>query len=193
MRSNQLVWVVLLLGWMAGSTWWHVCHIKQLCDGDAPALTAAVPPVALPDTAAVTTPAANSVTAPATPTVEQKLAEKEVFTSVFKPIDLYFPSGKTEFIRTAETEKFFAEAAKYLPRHTDKSLTLTGYTDNVGSTALNLRLSRERAESVRQQMERAGVAAGQLQVLGKGKANPKATNATDAGQRANRRVTVVVN
>ncbi|GAB3990512.1 hypothetical protein GCM10028807_17840 [Spirosoma daeguense] len=33
--TNKTPWIILLILWMLGSTWWHVCKIKQLCINDA--------------------------------------------------------------------------------------------------------------------------------------------------------------
>jgi OmpA-OmpF porin, OOP family len=75
------------------------------------------------------------------PATEEGLAAAEKYTSVFEPIDLYFPLGTANYIKTPETAKFFAEAAKYLAAHKDKKLQLTGHTDNSGPDATNLRLT----------------------------------------------------
>jgi OOP family OmpA-OmpF porin len=40
MSNNKTLWWILLIGWMGGSTYWHVCKIKQLCD--APLSTSTV-------------------------------------------------------------------------------------------------------------------------------------------------------
>ena len=42
---KTLAWI-LLIGWIGGSTYWHVCKIKQLCDG--PTASATVPAYAIP-------------------------------------------------------------------------------------------------------------------------------------------------
>ena len=34
MPIKTLAWIALI-GWIAGSTYWHVCKIKMLCDGPA--------------------------------------------------------------------------------------------------------------------------------------------------------------
>ena len=208
MFTNRLPWVILLLVWMAGSTWWHVCSIKQLCGNDAPVAAspaAAAPENDLPGTAAMdsvsttkpmpTTPAVAPITAepaPAGPVTEASLAAKETYTSVFEPINLYFPPGEAYYIKTGETNKFFTEATTYLAAHKDKKLVLTGYTDNVGRDAVNLQLSRDRANSVKVRLRQSGIATQQIRVVAKGEAEPKADNKTVAGRRANRRVTVVV-
>jgi OOP family OmpA-OmpF porin len=37
MSNNKTLWWILLIGWIGGSTYWHICKIKLLCD--APLLT----------------------------------------------------------------------------------------------------------------------------------------------------------
>jgi OOP family OmpA-OmpF porin len=68
------------------------------------------------------------------------------------------------------------------------NLKLAGYTDNVGSVAANLKLSKARAEAVKTYLAQQGVDSSKIQADGFGKANPIATNATDAGRQINRRV-----
>ena len=140
-------------------------------------------------TAVVSTPVPMTVAESAT---EESLAAVEKFTSVFEPIDLYFSLNGASYIKTPETTKFFAEAAKYLSAHKGRKLLLTGYTDNSGSDAANLRLARERAKEVSVRLRQSGIDQGQVAVEAKGEADPKASNETREGRKANRRVTVVV-
>jgi outer membrane protein OmpA-like peptidoglycan-associated protein len=67
-------------------------------------------------------------------------------------------------------------------------LTIGGYTDNTGDPAANLKLSEDRAMSVRNQLVGMGIAPDRLTAKGYGEANPIATNATERGRAANRRV-----
>ena len=68
------------------------------------------------------------------------------------------------------------------------NLKLAGYTDNVGSASFNLKLSRERAESVKTYLVSQGASAAKIQAEGFGKSNPIATNKTEKGRQLNRRV-----
>ena len=140
-------------------------------------------------------PTADTATVPVTgpiPATEAELAAAEKYTSVFEPINLYFPLGKADFIKTPETTKFFDEAARYLATHPDKKLLLTGHTDNSGPDAVNLRLSRDRADEVKVRLRKSGISQGQIVVEAKGETAPKVPNDTREGRKANRRVTVVV-
>lgn len=78
--------------------------------------------------------------------------------------------------------------AQLLKENPELRLALNGYTDNTGNAALNLRLSKERAEAVKAYLVSQGIAEGRLQAEGYGIANPRADNATAAGRALNRRV-----
>ena len=67
-------------------------------------------------------------------------------------------------------------------------IEVAGYTDITGSAALNLRLSRARADAVRTYLARKGVAPPRMIARGYGPGNPVAPNTTPEGRALNRRV-----
>ena len=71
-------------------------------------------------------------------------------------------------------------------------LQLEGHTDSIGSDDYNLNLSQQRADSVRDFLIEQGVQADSITAVGMGKADPVASNDTDAGRQQNRRVELVV-
>ncbi|RYE28461.1 MAG: OmpA family protein [Sphingobacteriaceae bacterium] len=68
------------------------------------------------------------------------------------------------------------------------TLKLAGHTDNTGSAALNMKLSKDRAEAVRQYLIDKGANASRIESVGYGSTQPIATNKTAAGRQQNRRV-----
>lgn len=68
------------------------------------------------------------------------------------------------------------------------SLKLAGHTDNIGSDAANLKLSKDRAESVKAYLVDRGANPSRIEATGYGKAQPIASNKTAAGRQKNRRV-----
>ncbi|MGY4384256.1 OOP family OmpA-OmpF porin [Pedobacter sp. UYP24] len=68
------------------------------------------------------------------------------------------------------------------------SLKLAGHTDNTGSMALNLRLSKDRAESVKAYLVSQGANASRIEATGYGPNQPIASNKTAEGRQQNRRV-----
>ncbi|GAB5098779.1 OmpA family protein [Caballeronia sp. HLA56] len=67
-------------------------------------------------------------------------------------------------------------------------LQIAGYSDNTGGAALNLQLSKKRAEAVRSYLVQHGIPSDSLTAQGFGDANPVADNSTAAGRMANRRI-----
>lgn len=68
------------------------------------------------------------------------------------------------------------------------SLKLAGHTDNTGSQELNMRLSKERAESVKAYLVSKGANPSRIEATGYGPNQPIASNATAEGRQINRRV-----
>lgn len=126
------------------------------------------------------------------PTTENALAEAQKYQGLFKPLDLYFNTGSTDYIKTDDNQKFVEEAAKYLAANKEKKLLLTGHTDNTGTAAGNLELSKKRAGEVKRDLITAGLPENQLVIAAKGQSTPKETNNTAEGRAANRRVAIVV-
>ncbi|MEW5787968.1 MAG: OmpA family protein [Pseudomonadota bacterium] len=72
-------------------------------------------------------------------------------------------------------------------------IEIQGHTDNLGSAAANLRLSRERAQAVRDYLhEQEGIPLHRLAVAAYGESKPVADNKTRDGRARNRRVMLVV-
>ncbi len=84
-----------------------------------------------------------------------------------------------------KTLRFLADSLK---NHASVKLAVLGYCDSTGSASLNQRLSRKRAELARRFLIARGIAAARLSARGPGSANPRASNATEAGRAQNRRV-----
>jgi len=71
-------------------------------------------------------------------------------------------------------------------------VTVGGHTDNSGSSAANMELSKARAESVADALTRNGVSADRVQSEGFGDSRPVADNSSEDGRLQNRRVTLEV-
>ena len=80
--------------------------------------------------------------------------------------------------------------ADVVVRYGKTSLTVVGHTDNVGSDAYNQKLSERRAYSVAQYLESKRVDSMRLAISGKGETQPVASNNSDNGRQANRRVEI---
>ncbi|MBE9600990.1 OmpA family protein [Pedobacter sp. MC2016-24] len=110
-------------------------------------------------------------------------ADRKVVDEAIK--NLEFDLGKAT-IRS----KSYATLNKVAALLVDKnfSLKLAGHTDNTGSMALNLRLSKERAESIKAYLVSQGANASRIEATGYGPNQPIASNKTAEGRQKNRRV-----
>jgi outer membrane protein OmpA-like peptidoglycan-associated protein len=87
----------------------------------------------------------------------------------------------------------FLRRVSRLVRRARVASTVAGYTDSTGPADYNLRLSLERAHSVRRFLIQPGrVRARLLRPIGLGEGRPLASNATEIGRQRNRRVVLTV-
>ncbi len=81
----------------------------------------------------------------------------------------------------------------FMNENKDKTANLSGYTDNVGTEAYNLKLSDRRWMSVKDYVVKKGVDSSRVSGQGFGETKPIADNKTAAGRSKNRRVEIKVN
>lgn len=79
-----------------------------------------------------------------------------------------------------------------LKKYNKTSITITGFTDNVGTAAYNQELSERRAQSVGSYLASQGVSQNRIYTQGRGERNPIASNSTVQGRAMNRRVEVTL-
>ncbi len=85
-----------------------------------------------------------------------------------------------------------AKVAGIILGHPGLKIAVEGYTDSVGGDEYNMRLSENRANSVRDYLVAQGLSGDNITAQGFGKSDPVADNHTAAGRQMNRRVQLVV-
>jgi outer membrane protein OmpA-like peptidoglycan-associated protein len=139
-----------------------------------------------PFDAAAATKAANDKAAAALSAVSKDAPPAEVL-PLLNLIVVNFASGSAAVPADAEPVlRLAAQVLTALPA--GARIAVVGHTDNTGTAAGNEALSLQRAQAVKTALTSFGAAADRLQVAGMGDARPIATNATDAGRFANRRI-----
>jgi outer membrane protein OmpA-like peptidoglycan-associated protein len=104
--------------------------------------------------------------------------------------DVLFDAGKYTLMPGAREK--LAKVAGILLAYPSLNIAVGGYTDNVGNSQLNQRLSEQRAAAVRDYLVKDGVAGASVTAMGYGDSKPVASNNSAAGRQANRRVELVV-
>ena len=100
---------------------------------------------------------------------------------------IHFNTGSDAVL--PESAPVLRQVTAYMQAHPDVKLRITGYTDNIGSAASNLDLSKRRASSVAAVLsQQFGVSADRFATDGMGDAQPVGSNATPEGRAMNRRV-----
>ncbi|RYE22766.1 MAG: OmpA family protein, partial [Sphingobacteriales bacterium] len=104
----------------------------------------------------------------------------------FAATAVQFETGKAVIKKTSY--KLLDEIVGILNNYPDYMMTIDGHTDDVGSDETNLKLSRDRAASVKNYFVSKGVGTDRIATNGYGETQPVASNKTAAGRAKNRRV-----
>ena len=84
------------------------------------------------------------------------------------------------------------KVADFMKENPDATAMIEGYTDNVGKRAANIKLSQQRADSIKAYLvKKFGINSARLKAVGYGPDKPVASNATKEGKQKNRRVRAV--
>jgi len=103
--------------------------------------------------------------------------------------DVLFETGKSNLV--GEGPASMVKIADFFRRNPQRSASIEGYTDSVGSAGMNQNLSERRASSVKTALVDLGVPTNRLTTRAHGEDMPAATNSTAAGRQMNRRVEIV--
>ncbi len=104
--------------------------------------------------------------------------------------ELLFETNKS----TLRSEHFVTlnSIVDYLQLHTERSVRISGHTDNTGVEAHNLKLSRQRANVVAEYLVSNGIDINRVETSGLGSEKPIAVNTTEEGRKKNRRVELLL-
>jgi len=103
---------------------------------------------------------------------------------------IYFDTGKADL--KAESKPALDQIAELLKERPDLSIYVVGHTDSDGNLDLNMGLSKDRANSVVQELVSVyEIDSSRVKPYGVGPLSPVESNDTDQGKSKNRRVELV--
>jgi len=100
--------------------------------------------------------------------------------------NLQFKTGKSVILKVSYLQ--LNKVIAILKANPMLNLSISGYTDNVGSASKNLELSADRANAAKAYFVSHGISTDRITAEGFGPDNPIAPNTTAAGKAKNRRV-----
>ncbi len=104
---------------------------------------------------------------------------------------IYFNSNSNEI--TNEAIEIISQIVKVISEHRVSEITVLGYTDSSGNPQSNKKLSKLRADIVKNYLMAKGISQEKIRSFGLGPKNPIASNETPEGRRKNRRVEIKLN
>ena len=104
--------------------------------------------------------------------------------------DTLFATGRSE-LKSGATANL-DRLGDFLSEYPDRTASIEGYTDSMGSEDSNQSLSERRADSVKRYLVGRGVKSDRLSSTGRGENAPVADNESMAGRQQNRRVEVII-
>jgi outer membrane protein OmpA-like peptidoglycan-associated protein len=165
---------LVLFIWSAFSTHLYVCNIRGLCNDRE---NIVVNTVSVKD-------------AYTADTLKNTLAAKPV--TVPENLVIYFAFDRSDFNTDANIVAGMEESMSYMIQNANAALSITGYTDAVGSDEYNQALGYMRARSVQSYFTGKGIPSGKIILGSKGEKEPADDNVTSAGRAKNRRAIISV-
>jgi outer membrane protein OmpA-like peptidoglycan-associated protein len=104
--------------------------------------------------------------------------------------DVLFETGK--YALNPDAQLKLAKLSGIIQAHPGLNLAIEGHTDTTGSADFNMKLSQQRADTVREFLISQGLSPDIITAKGMGQADPVADNSTAAGRKQNRRVEIIV-
>ena len=127
--------------------------------------------------------------------LEQAVPTAEV-QRVGEGINMTFASGLMFRINSATIDEAYKDdllaAAEVFAKYPDTNILIEGHTDDTGTDAYNMDLSRRRAESVVDFLETQGLSTARLKTESFGESQPKYPNDTEDNRSKNRRVELAI-
>ncbi len=100
--------------------------------------------------------------------------------------NIFFETGKAELLFASYIE--LEKLVMVLRENKTMEIEIEGHTDDVGSDAINLTLSKDRAKAVKEFLLSKGISASRILSTGFGETKPLGDNRTEEGRAENRRV-----
>jgi outer membrane protein OmpA-like peptidoglycan-associated protein len=188
--------LVVLLALLAAGGWWVVQGRDSNVTAGTPTTSTSAQPTQQPTQQST---ASTSPSAEATSTTQPKVTHARPSDAPTREPNVVLTSSQLAFDKNSAVLSSQAKslidttADEVRSRGLTGKIFVKGYTDNLGSAASGIRLSRQRAQAVSEYLgsQLVGVPV-TIVVVANGEKDPIASNKTEAGREKNRRVTITL-
>jgi OmpA-OmpF porin, OOP family len=105
---------------------------------------------------------------------------------------VYFPYGKAQREVDIKIEECLENIVQFLKASPEKTVKITGHTDDAGTAEFNMELGMKRAQHIQGILVKNGIDRKRTTVESKGENEPAASNDTEEGTRLNRRAVLAI-
>lgn len=105
---------------------------------------------------------------------------------------IFFDFDKAQIKEDPSSDTGITGFKNWLEKYPSSVLSITGHTDFIGTPEYNYRLGMERAEAVKNYLEKKGIPPGRMIIESKGGDHPAGPHYTSAGRAMNRRTVVTI-
>ena len=169
-----IIGFLVFFGWSSFATYIYVCKIKGLCEEVVSNQYGVV----------------EHYNATAGKTLNKNLSGEQK--EVPKNLTVYFEFDKSQLDSDTGTDKYFEESNNFLAQNSQAKISITGYTDAIGTIEYNLALGYRRAQSIQNYFESKGMPANKIIIESKGEKEPIDDNISSVGRAANRRSVLTI-
>jgi len=141
MNKTTTLLSLALLFWIAGSSYWYMCKVKDYCCSEKETTEIAKTPVK----------PVKSTKVEQNTTISDTLVLSELH-AVY-----YFDFAKSDY-KLNQTEKdYISEIQAYLKKYPNTKIVIKGYADSNGSETANTKFSKLRAASIKKLLVNSGI------------------------------------
>jgi len=182
MKRSVLILLLLLIVWIAGSSYWYVCRTRCDCRTKTEKPVPSVPAEAAGNPRITD----DSAVKP----LKSSLTEAENYLKNKGDIIIYFKSGSASADTGVIPSEYIEKLKLLLENKPDSKILVSGHADTSGPTSENEKLSQMRAEFVKAFLVSSGIPSDKVETVYKSDNQPISSNNTPEGRSKNRRAEI---
>lgn len=141
MNKTTTLLSLVLLFWIAGSSYWYMCRVKDYCCSEKK-----------------TTEIAKAAVKPIkSAKLEQNITNNDTLVLSKLHTIYYFDFAKSDYKLNQTEKNYISEIQAYLKKYPNTKIVIEGYADSNGSEIANTKFSKLRAASIKKLLVNSGI------------------------------------